>query len=453
MTHKIQPVQEMLQWLEIVLSEHFDIALKLKANSQADWHLYLPECERTINIISDPGTFTRADSDLPCTIWAAEHEGFIAPLGRSLPAPGVAILPKPLVTETTQGLHIGYDILGLTYWMLNRIEEIGRTDLDEHGRFPAKASHAFKHGYLERPIVDEWLHILGQVIQRVWPGIVLKKHQFSMKLSHDVDEPSRYGFRNIFGLIRAMGSDVLIRGAFKDAFYAPWIRMNTKEKLHPRDPYNTFDWLMDTSERHGLTSTFYFIASYPENSGGANYDISHPVLRNLLKHIHKRGHEIGLHPSYNSFLDPIRINNEAKVLRQVCDEEGISQNEWGGRMHYLQWRQPETLRAWNAAGMAYDSSLGYADHAGFRCGTCFEYPAFDPIEQKAFNLRIRPLIVMEGSVFGEKYMNLGISVAARDKIMQLKDACRAVDGCFTLLWHNREAESAAKRELYKEVIQ
>jgi hypothetical protein len=52
-----------------------------------------------------------------------------------------------------------------------RVEEIGRTDLDNHERFPATSSHAFKHGYLDRPVVDEWLHLLGQVIQRQWPGV------------------------------------------------------------------------------------------------------------------------------------------------------------------------------------------------------------------------------------------------------------------------------------------
>ena len=60
--------------------------------------------------------------------------------------------------------------LGLTYWILARVEEIGRTDLDNRGRIPATASHAFKHGYLDRPVVDEWLHLLGRVIQRQWPG-------------------------------------------------------------------------------------------------------------------------------------------------------------------------------------------------------------------------------------------------------------------------------------------
>ncbi len=37
---------------------------------------------------------------------------------------------------------------------LARVEEIGRTDRDNHERFAATSSHAFKHGYLEPPAVD-----------------------------------------------------------------------------------------------------------------------------------------------------------------------------------------------------------------------------------------------------------------------------------------------------------
>src|SRR5699024_2931534 len=147
--------------------------------------------------------------------------------------------------------------------------------------------------------------------------------------------------------------------------------------------------------------------------------------------IHARGHEIGLHPSYNTYLEPGQIALEAERLRRVCAEEGVDQAKWGGRMHYLQWQQPATLRAWEAAGMSYDSTMTYADHAGFRCGTCFEYPAFDPVAGRRLNLRIRPLVVMEGSVLATQYMALSSASEARERILKLKRICRSVNGTFT----------------------
>ena len=81
-----------------------------------------------------------------------------------------------------------------SYWMLARVEEIGRKDLDEHQRFPAFSSHAYKHGYLERPIVDEWMHILGQVIKRQWPQQKIKTPVANISITCDVDYPFKFQF-------------------------------------------------------------------------------------------------------------------------------------------------------------------------------------------------------------------------------------------------------------------
>ena len=427
---------EALDWLQTILQERFGHTFDLQPQPDAQHiALHLPGDARCITLALYGATFTRADSDLPCTQWSAAAEGWATALPGALPAPGAAELPAPLITPTGNGWHIGYDILGLAYWMLTRQEEVGRTDLDNHGRFPAVHSHAYKHSYLERPIVDEWLHVLGQVITRTWPGIVLTQHQFSMKVSHDVDAPSRYGFASAKGLLRAMAGDVLKRGDIQNALRAPWIWLNTRDALHPADPFNTFEWIMDLSDQHGLTSAFYFICGRTSNMD-ADYEPEHPAIRALMRRIHDRGHEIGLHPSYGTYQKPELIAQEAQRLRAVLAEENIRPNAIGGRMHYLRWEQPTTLRAWADAGMDYDSTLSYADRPGFRCGTCFEYPAFDPAAREPLNLRVRPLVAMECSVIDACYLGLGTGEAARAKFAQLKDACRSVLGCFSVLWHN-----------------
>lgn len=437
-----------LNWLSRVIEERFGHPFTLTPQSTNTLRITLGPGSPHIELPLDSATFTRADSGLPCTQWNAVAEGWQIALDPILLAPGACALPSPLIEPTMHGHRIHYDILGLTYWMLTRQEEVGRTDLDSHGRFPATSSHAFNYGYLERPIVDEWLHILGQVIQRTWPGITLKQHQFSMKVSHDVDRPSRYAFRSWPGMARAMAGDILKRRDFGAALRAPWIRLTSGDRLHAADPANTFDWIMDVSERHGLPSAFYFICGRTVPQFDADYEPEHPAIRALMRHIHERGHEIGLHPSYGTYQQPDLLKAEADRLRRIADEEGIEQSEWGGRMHYLRWTHPTTLRAWADAGMNYDSTLGYADRAGFRCGTCFEYPAFDPVAGEILPLRIRPLVAMECTVMAKRYMGLGTGDAALDKFNQLKEACRAVDGSFTLLWHNSQFETAAERAVY-----
>lgn len=80
-----------------------------------------------------------------------------------------------------------------------------------------------------------------------------------MKVSHDVDAPSRYGFGSAKRILKNMAGDVLKRRDIKGAMIATWVRLNSGQKLHPADPFNTFDWLMDVSEAHNLTSAFCFI--------------------------------------------------------------------------------------------------------------------------------------------------------------------------------------------------
>ncbi|MNE81600.1 hypothetical protein D3C80_1782630 [compost metagenome] len=72
---------------------------------------------------------------------------------------------------------------------------------------------------------------------------------------------------------------------------------------------------------------------------------------------------------------------------------------------------------------------------------------------QALKLRIRPLIVMEGTVIEPTYMGLGSGEAALNKFSELKDRCKAVKSCFILLWHNSLFDTQAERELYRQLLQ
>lgn len=102
--------------------------------------------------------------------------------------------------------------------------------------------------------------------------------------------------------------------------------------------------------------------------------------------------------------------------------------------------------------MNYDSTLGYADRPGFRCGTCHEYPAFDPVAQEQLSLRIRPLVVMECTVIDSVYLGLGVTKAAEDKMIQLKKRCEQVSATFGLLWHNSYFKRDGGQKMYQSIV-
>ncbi len=348
--------------------------------------------------------------------------------------------------------YLDIDIFGSSYFMLSRYEEIVINEKDGHFRFPAYKSLAKKSGFLNRPIIDEYINILKKTILFIWPNLKLKNSKFKMILSHDVDEPVRYGFRNNVRMFKAITSDFINRRDFRSPFLAVTGKFLTKDKLNELDPFNTFDWIMNKSESFGLKSSFYFMTNRSNKKYDCDYSIKHPAIINLLKTISSRGHEIGLHPSYDSYNEKGLIKVEKEKLIKVLSDVGIKQKVIGGRMHFLRFEIPSTFFEWESAGFKYESSLGYADEAGFRCGSCFEYRAFDSISGKKLNLILRPLIAMECSVIDKRYMNFGEGEKAYNVFTSLKQSCMNVDGNFTLLWHNSRLVSDISKELYLDIL-
>lgn len=441
-----------IAWLENLLFERMGVVFKLSRVSSNTLSLMLPGHDGVILFCLREEVFKQSDSKIPCCNWNALSEGWDILSLPYLVAPGFDYLPVPLIKKVDGGFKINYDILGLTYWMLTRQEEVNRQDLDSHGRFPATSSHAYRYSYLDRPIVDEWLLVIRHVILRLWPNINLKKNKFQIFVSHDVDSVSNYRFKSWPFLLKLSLNNIIKKRKFIEGLRVPLIRIKEHKNLHPSDSANSFNWIMSTSEHLGLISTFYFLSGKTNFEYDADYDIHHPIVRRLLREIFSRGHRIGLHPSYNTYNNVELLKKEVQCLYKVAHEEGIRQPEWGARMHYLRWHTPETLVALEMAGLNYDTTLMYADLPGFRCGTCFEFQGFNPVSDKALNIRLRPLIAMECSIIDSLYMGLGVGDESLSRFKKLKAACSAVEGNFTLLWHNTGFTTCEERELYVRVL-
>lgn len=352
-----------------------------------------------------------------------------------------------LYTETEGGAALGLDIFGSAFFMLTRYEELVKPARDRHGRFPAGVALAFQERFLERPIVNEYLEILWGALTRLWPALQRKSRHYRVLLSHDVDRPHCTLGRVWFYALRSSVADIVIRRDVALSLRRLHFHLRSRRGLVDGDPCDTFDFIMSLSEKHGRQSAFYFIADRSAGAIDGNYRLEDPWIRCLLRRIHERGHEVGLHPSYNTYRDPAQTRHEFHRLVQVLAAEGIHQQEWGGRQHYLRWENPTTWQNWADAGPAYDSTLSFADHVGFRCGICYEYSVFNLRTRQRLNLRERPLIVMEGTLF-----DMGLSwEASCAKIVELSRVCKQFGGDFTLLWHNSSLMSRHEKYWYSVV--
>ena len=441
----------------VVFTEWLGIEYELTQSEQN--HILISFAERELKINSD--FFIRASSDwleetsmpaLPLKLYNLNElknslSNEIHICETELPV----LYGIPEIKFNKSCIDCGIDILGGIFFMLSRYEEIVVKERDEHDRFSAKSSIAYKENFLFRPIANEYLELLFALLKHLSPPLQRKKMQFKLCPTHDVDVPFTYLNMSFPTVMRRMLGDVFKRKSVKKAFqtYNCWYHVAKNELQY--DPAYTFDFIMTESEKRNLKSAFYFLPSGSPDMGW-KYPITVPEMHNLLQLIDKRGHEIGIHGFYGTYLNKVAFKDDVLLLQDMLQTLGISQQIQGGRQHYLQWQNPETFQVWENVGMEYDSTLSFADMAGFRCGTCYEYSVYDCIRHKRLRLKERPLIAMECSVIDERYMNLGLTENALKFFLTLKAKCHYYNGNYVILFHNDSLATEVNKAFYIKVL-
>jgi len=335
------------------------------------------------------------------------------------------------------------DIFAQCFFMLSRWEEYVNKNRDSHNRFPATESLAFKEGFLDRPIVNEQIEKLKNMLLELDSSIKFREKEFQLILTHDVD--NLYFWKSKKQLLRIVVGDILKRKNLVLAYRRIKEYMAVKSgKI--KDPFDTFDWLMDRSEEIGVKSRFYFMSAGVTQYDN-NYKIDEPKALELIEKIKKRGHIIGIHPSYNAYNDSMQFQKEREILEQITKEKIVE-----GREHYLRFEVPTTWQIWEDNGMEVDSTCGYADREGFRCGTGDEFSVFNILTREKLKLRERPLIFMDDNrIEGKRIYNKNILI---DNILRLKKEALRFNSLHTVLFHQNifVLESINYKEIYEKII-
>lgn len=445
--------------LDVILAEFLGLPWQRAPSADGGVHLRL---RGTVGEIHLPDVFFAQPDDAwltPTTLpplflatWDARELVADIPLTNPI-VPVIAGAADPILGQSDRVIELPIDIFGSAYFMLSRYEEAVLGERDEHDRFPATASLAYRAGFLDRPIVDEYVEILWAAMKRLWPSLERKRHEPRVMVSCDVDSPFAFTGGLKTASRRLAGDLIKCRSPRLSGrnLLSLW---RARRGDDTADPHRAaIDWIMDVNERAGRAVAFYFISenTHPKLDNRASLD--EPRMRALLRTIHTRGHEIGLHPGYNTYKHPEAMARSVATLRRVLEEEDIDQPILGGRQHYLRWETPTTARLWDDNGLAYDSTLSFADRPGFRCGTGREYPLYDLIARRPLKVRERPLIVMECSVIAKRYLGLGYSDEALALMQGYRESCHRLGGDFTLLWHNSHLEHPRDREFYEALTQ
>lgn len=326
---------------------------------------------------------------------------------------------EPLFLQTAPGqFRCTEDLLASTALVLSRFEEMDADRKDPHGRFRAVDSMAFRDGYLDRPIVDEYGLALQQIVQILDPGFAPAEPALRVKVSHDIDNigipfsPREAAVQIVARRRFATGLRDLLSGV---------------TGIVPGSLRQVIEICRLTADR-GLRSTLYWKAS-PRTPFDSGYHIHDPRVARVMDWARAHDIEMGVHPGYYTFLSPGELCHEVARCRTATRTQRI-----GGRQHYLRWC-PDTWAHWEACGLAYDSTVGYADRCGFRAGTCRPYFPWLWNENRPAGLLEIPLIVMDRTLVSKEYMGKSPEESLA-LFHQLKRRCAAVGGVMTLLWHN-----------------
>ena len=282
----------------------------------------------------------------------------------NLPTAENSFVDFPKFYKSNTNDFLGYDIFAMVFYFVTRYEEYLNTELDEHQRFKAENSLAYNYNCLQIPFLNNAIAQFEELVQQKFSDLIFKQREFNFLSTIDIDNAFAFankGFkRNVGGLLK----DVF---TLKFNQVASRIISNLNEE---NDPYNTFH-LINSLSNETKTALHYFvlIGDYSVYDKNPNFD--NIGFRKFLKTLSNEN-SIGLHPSYESFNHPEKIDIEKKRLEDIIEKKITS-----ARCHFLRIRFPDTYRHFINIGITDDYTMIYASQSGFRTGLCVPYKWFD----------------------------------------------------------------------------
>jgi hypothetical protein len=269
--------------------------------------------------------------------------------------------------------------------------------LDEHGRPVPPVEPA-------GPRVAEIAAELG-LERRGYPG----GERFLVALTHDVDLLGAGGFTT--ALRR------LARGRIREGLA---LLIDAALRRDPAFPH----------ERFGPPSTCFFLARQDDPHDGYP-ERYRPALARALEQVVADGRELGLHASYRARETPGAISAEAEELRTKIPSNRMVLS--GLRHHYLRSDPVRLAAELRAAGLRYDSSVGWPSLPGLRAGTPYPYRLWDA-ERREPGAWELPLALMDATLAEERYLGLGPEQAYEVAVETLEPVAEH-GGAVAILWH------------------
>ncbi|MCF8307723.1 MAG: polysaccharide deacetylase family protein [Bacteroidales bacterium] len=326
------------------------------------------------------------------------------------------------------------DLLKSSFFLLSGYQEFKSNAKDKLGRFPYKNSIQKFLNITQKPIVNYYFDNIKE-------GIIKFCHHHSISyttpkifknfgflLTHDVDKVDYYtkwyiGYKikELLGFVKSKYSFkqnmiILLKGLFQYLNF-----------VNRKNPAWDFNFLLENEKKHNFRSAFYFLNKDVLHKD-SYYTYGETRIVNLINWLYRNGCEIGLHGTVNSASDLSKLQEVYNKLQSIAPEKIA-----GGRQHRLLMKLPQTLENHKIAGLDYDTTLGFAEHEGFRNSYCLPFKPYNFEEDRMIDIWELPLNVMDTTLF--EYRKLTFE-QVKQNIENIIGEVKKFDGLFTFLLHN-----------------
>ncbi|SET51863.1 DUF7033 domain-containing protein [Hymenobacter actinosclerus] len=338
---------------------------------------------------------------------------------------------RPLLELLPEGrARLNADVVSAAFYLLSGWQEFFSEERDQHGRFPYAASVQARYGFVAVPVVNYYFDVLKTAVEHVaghplhpprWAGGAT----WAAFITHDID--------NLYSAWKEPTKAALRRGNLPEFGRQLW-RHFTRQ-----DAWNNLALVRQTVAEYGAKSTFFFLPEHRKATNGTpNADYSLQSVKDSVAALAAAGAEIQLHASLGTATDAAQLDREVIALARLPGTEP------GIRFHYLQWEPRLTPFVVDDLAFEYDSTLGFAEHYGFRNSYCLPFQPFDFRTGQAHDFLEIPLNVMDATLHHPRYLQL-----APDEILPaltpMFQEIERFGGVCTVLWHNENFDPANQR--------
>lgn len=312
------------------------------------------------------------------------------------------------------------DILTFLAGQLWRAEELLPAHAENASNGVSKGFLGDRFHFFDLPIVDLWMrHFCERALGNSLLPSFQKNPRFWM--TYDIDCLQKW---KLPGVLKHL---VSLPVFLSQGQFSLWFRTAKEAILShfpERDPWFTVPQILAATRT--LSASFFWLG-HPKDQNGCRYDIRRKEYSRLVKRCLQEKHQVGLHGS------PLHFDNAIALAEEKSRVEGIA-----GvmvklhRQHYLRIAPLKTFRHLESLGIALDSTLGFSDRVGFRCGSCIPMRWWDFEQGSALHLLELPFAAGDWTIHDPSHFEPNES---RHRVWNLADQVRLAGGILVLDFH------------------